>query len=75
MTFIPEDIIRETELKALDDFILGLTKLSKETKVTISGCGCCGSPQLYYNPKEDYSNITYIHEDGDNVKPLFKQTP
>jgi len=27
-------------------FILGLEKLSRETKLKIFGCGCCGSPCL-----------------------------
>lgn len=27
-------------------FLVGLEKLSRETGVTVCGCGCCGSPFL-----------------------------
>jgi hypothetical protein len=27
-------------------FLIGLEKLTRETGVTIAGCGCCGSPFL-----------------------------
>ena len=27
-------------------FLIGLTKLTKETGIKIKGCGCCGSPFL-----------------------------
>ena len=27
-------------------FLIGLEKLTRETGVTIGGCGCCGSPSL-----------------------------
>jgi len=27
-------------------FLLGLEKLTRETGLIISGCGCCGSPRL-----------------------------
>lgn len=28
------------------DFLIGLTKLTRETGIIISGCGCCGSPRI-----------------------------
>jgi hypothetical protein len=28
------------------EFLIGLTELTKRTGVVISGCGCCGSPNL-----------------------------
>lgn len=28
------------------EFMIGLTKLTRETGIIISGCGCCGSPVL-----------------------------
>lgn len=30
----------------LKDFLRSLSKLSKQTGITIGGCGCCGSPFL-----------------------------
>ena len=34
----------ESERKA--EFLIGLAKLTRETGICISGCGCCGSPAL-----------------------------
>lgn len=28
------------------EFLIGLAKLTRETGITIGGCGCCGSPSL-----------------------------
>jgi len=28
------------------EFMTGLAKLTRETGITIGGCGCCGSPSL-----------------------------
>ena len=28
-------------------FLIGLEKLTRETGIIISGCGCCGSPTLH----------------------------
>lgn len=28
------------------DFLVGLTKLTRDTGICIGGCGCCGSPFL-----------------------------
>ena len=28
------------------DFLVGLAKLTRETGIAISGCGCCGSPSI-----------------------------
>lgn len=36
----------KTEEQRKVDFLLGLAKLTRETGVFITGCGCCGSPDL-----------------------------
>ncbi len=28
------------------EFMIGLARLTRETGITIGGCGCCGSPSL-----------------------------
>ena len=28
------------------EFLIGLAKLTRETGITIGGCGCCGSPSI-----------------------------
>ncbi len=28
------------------EFLIGLAKLTRETGIIISGCGCCGSPSI-----------------------------
>lgn len=32
--------------EVIKDFLKDLTKLSRKHKITIGGCGCCGSPYL-----------------------------
>lgn len=49
-------------------FLEGLRELSLRTRITVEGCGCCGSPYLYemsnevtdchYTVDEDSSNLT-----------------
>ena len=34
-------------------FMIGLTKLTKETGVVIGGCGCCGSPYVSVTDAKD----------------------
>lgn len=50
-------------------FIQGLNLLTLETGVTISGCGCCGTPFLGEAPKYDSGEIVpdayYITEVGE----------
>jgi hypothetical protein len=37
-------------------FLVGLEKLTRETGIVISGCGCCGSPSLDTVTKEELSD-------------------
>lgn len=36
----------KTEDERKVQFLLGLAKLTRETGIAVSGCGCCGSPSL-----------------------------
>ena len=55
------------EQKAMNllDFLAGLTKLSKRYKITIGGCGCCGSPYLLQDQKVA-NGAKYTVSDSDN---------
>jgi len=36
----------KTEDERKIDFLIGLARLTRETGIAISGCGCCGSPSI-----------------------------
>ena len=36
----------KTKKERKRQFLIGLTKLTRETGITIGGCGCCGSPSI-----------------------------
>jgi len=56
---------------AFRKFLIGLEKLSRETGVTIGGCGCCGSPYLATD-MDDMSDMRagYVGSSGSEVNWL-----
>ena len=36
----------KTEDERKVEFLIGLTRLTRETGIAVTGCGCCGSPDL-----------------------------
>ena len=48
------------EIKLTDQekqFMIGLTALTHKTGVIISGCGCCGSPDIHDASKEELADL------------------
>lgn len=45
--------------KNAEEFLQELAELSRKHKIAIGGCGCCGSPWLYYEEGDDFSKMTY----------------
>ncbi len=43
--------MKELTVKQVEEFLRDLNKVSRKHKVIIGGCGCCGSPFLYYMEK------------------------
>jgi hypothetical protein len=48
-------------------FLDGLTKLTRETGVVISGCGCCGSPYLYEDTAAHLLQHREYRADGNSL--------
>lgn len=49
-------------------FLIGLEKLTRETGIAISGCGCCGSPFMSSVEKKELSeNAGYGFGYGDSI--------
>ncbi len=48
----------------IKEFLKRLAALSEETGITISGCGCCGSPTLSEAIPEDFRPIAYSVDQG-----------
>lgn len=49
-----------SEKKRFDKFLIELAKLTRETGVVISGCGCCGSPDIHVaEPGEIENAVVY----------------
>ncbi len=47
----------KTEEQRMEDFLIGLTKLTRDTDIVIEGCGCCGSPYFALsNDKEELAD-------------------
>lgn len=46
----------KTEEQRKVDFLIGLAKLTRETRIEIGGCGCCGSPFLVAHPESQPIN-------------------
>lgn len=46
----------KTEEQRMEDFMIGLTKLTRDTGIEIMGCGCCGSPNLESINDNDLDN-------------------
>lgn len=44
----------ENKRKTLDNFLKDLSKLTQYYNIEITGCGCCGSPQLMKLKEEEY---------------------
>ena len=52
--------------KMMDEFLKGLSKLTRRYKIAIGGCGCCDSPFLYktkgegrYKVDKNHNNLIY----------------
>lgn len=45
--------MKELSEENVKEFLKELSKLSRRYKVTIAGCGCCGSPFLHSMEKTD----------------------
>ena len=50
----------------MDEFLKGLSKLTRRYKIAIGGCGCCDSPFLYktkgegrYKVDKNHNNLIY----------------
>ena len=52
-----------------DYFLSKLTELSRETSITIGGCGCCGSPGLEDHEDTDTEGGHYIYDNQVEWKP------
>lgn len=50
------------------EFLIGLTKLTRATGIVISGCGCCGSPNLDAIEDESLSEDRSGYGYGDHGK-------
>ena len=48
--------LMKTEEQRMEDFLVGLTKLTRDTGIVISGCGCCGSPRLDVLGSEEFAH-------------------
>lgn len=44
------------------EFLKELHALCKKWNVEISGCGCCGSPNIYFSDGENFENL-YVDKD------------
>ena len=51
------------------EFLIGLTKLTRETGIKIGGCGCCGSPWIDEASDAEMNNSEagYGHGGADQV--------
>ncbi|MCQ2053073.1 MAG: hypothetical protein MJZ03_03975 [archaeon] len=56
---VPEYIYNEA--KKVEDFLTELTELSRKHKISISGCGCCGSPYLD-DAERDIDTLKYSYD-------------
>ena len=65
--------MKKTREQRQQEFLKALSFLTRRYKLQIGGCGCCGSPWLYDDPK-----ITGGHyecqEDGNRLFFLGKKT-
>lgn len=57
---VPEYIYNEA--KKVEDFLTELTELSRKHKISISGCGCCGSPYLD-DAERDIKTLNYSYDE------------
>ena len=53
------------------EFLIGLTKLTRDTGIAIGGCGCCGSPFLVEANKPQDKKSGYGSDSASNIKWLY----
>ena len=68
----------EADYKTREEaFLEGLAELSKRCRITIGGCGCCGSPfldDMNSGPDQDKTFKCYkISDHGDGVKAVYEE--
>lgn len=58
----------------IEEFLAGLTELSKKTGISLASCGCCGSPWLehvldfdHYHVCENGNRLRAIDSTGDTA--------
>ncbi len=66
---------RKKEQKRLDAFLADLTGLAYKHKITIFGCGCCGSPmvELRDEVREGGHYVTNEYSFGDDLEFYYEE--